>query len=74
MTGSWALYALAAWVGPQRLHRFVARYGRWLRLGVHDLDRAETWFDRRAVLAVSDHPRQGRTSARERNRRGRASS
>ncbi|MFN0091668.1 MAG: DedA family protein [Acidimicrobiales bacterium] len=52
LVGAWALYALSAAVGPVRLHRFVVRYGRWLRLGEHDLRRAEAWFDRRADAAV----------------------
>ena len=30
----------------------MVRYGRWLRLGPADLDRAEAWFDRRSTRAV----------------------
>jgi membrane protein DedA with SNARE-associated domain len=52
VVGSWVLYGVSAWVGPVRLHGFVARYGRWFRLQVHDLERAEDWFDRRAGAAV----------------------
>jgi len=52
LVGAWALYAVAALVGPDRLHRFVARYGRWFRLETSDLARAEEWFDRRADVAV----------------------
>ena len=52
VVGSWVLYGVAAWVGPARLHRFVARYGRWFRLTVDDLARAEAWFDRRSGSAV----------------------
>ncbi len=52
VVGSWVLYGLAAWVGPVRLHRFVARYGRWFRLTEDDLARAEAWFDRRSGSAV----------------------
>lgn len=52
VVGAWILYAIAAAVGADRLHRFVGRYGRWFGLKPHDLERAETWFDRRASAAV----------------------
>jgi membrane protein DedA with SNARE-associated domain len=52
VAGAWLLYGIAAWVGRERLRRFVLRYGTWLRLGTDDIDRAERWFDRRAVVAV----------------------
>ena len=50
--GALALYAIAGAVGPQRLKALTARYGKWLRLTVKDVERAEQWFDRRAVVAV----------------------
>ena len=50
--GSLVLYGLAAWIGPDRLHRFVERKGRWFGLKPHDMERAEAWFDRRASAAV----------------------
>lgn len=50
--GAWVLYGLAAWVGPDRLHRFVAAKGRWFGVKVPDLERAEAWFDKRADVAV----------------------
>jgi membrane protein DedA with SNARE-associated domain len=50
--GSLVLYGLAAWIGPDRLHRFVGKHGRWFGLKHHDLERAEAWFDRRASAAV----------------------
>jgi membrane protein DedA with SNARE-associated domain len=52
LAGAWLLYGIAAWIGPDRLERFVVRYGRWLRLTNADIARAERWFDRRAVVAV----------------------
>lgn len=52
VVGAWILYAVAAAVGADRLHRFVGRYGRWFGLKPHDLERAEAWFDRRASAAV----------------------
>ncbi len=33
IAGAWLLYGIAAWVGRERLRRFVLRYGTWLRLG-----------------------------------------
>jgi membrane protein DedA with SNARE-associated domain len=52
LVGAWALYGIAAWIGPDRLERFLLRYGRWLRLTPADIARAEQWFDRRANIAV----------------------
>ena len=52
LVGALVLYGLAAWIGPDRLQAFLVRHGRWLRLTNADVDRAERWFDRRAVVAV----------------------
>jgi membrane protein DedA with SNARE-associated domain len=52
LIGSWILYGVSAAVGPDRFHRFVVRYGKWIRLKESDLDRAEHWFDRRSNAAV----------------------
>lgn len=52
MVGAWVLYGISAAIGPVRLHALVVRYGRWLRMGEHDLRRAEIWFDRRSDAAV----------------------
>lgn len=52
LVGAWVLYGISAAIGPDRLHALVVRYGRWLRLGEHDLRRAEAWFDRRSDAAV----------------------
>lgn len=52
VVGSLILYSVAAAIGPARLHRFVARRGRWFGLKPHDLERAEAWFDRRSNAAV----------------------
>lgn len=52
VVGAWVLYGIGAWIGPDRLRRFVVRYGRWFGVKEHDLDRAEAWFDRRAKAAV----------------------
>jgi membrane protein DedA with SNARE-associated domain len=50
--GAWALYGIAAAIGPVRLDGFIVRYGRWFGLKPADLRRAEQWFDRRAGAAV----------------------
>jgi len=50
--GAWALYGVAASIGPDRFRRFVVRYGGWFRITTDDLDKAEGWFDRRAELSV----------------------
>ncbi|HYI62336.1 MAG TPA: DedA family protein [Acidimicrobiales bacterium] len=52
VAGAWVLYAVAAWVGPDRLRAFVVRRGRWFGVKEGDLDKAEGWFDRREDLAV----------------------
>lgn len=52
VVGSWILYGIAAAVGPDRFHRFIVRYGKWVRITERDLDRAEAWFDRRSNAAV----------------------
>jgi membrane protein DedA with SNARE-associated domain len=52
IAGAWALYGLAWWIGPERLERFLLRYGKWLRLTPADIAKSERWFDRRAVVAV----------------------
>ena len=52
LVGAWALYGLAAWIGPVRLEAFLVRYGKWFRLTPADITKAERWFDRRAVVAV----------------------
>lgn len=52
VVGAWILYGLAAWIGPDRLRRFVVSKGRWFGVKEHDLDRAEAWFDKRANAAV----------------------
>lgn len=52
VVGAWALYGIAAAIGQVRLHRFVARYGRWFGVKEADLVRAEDWFDRRSTVAV----------------------
>lgn len=52
VVGALALYGFSAAVGPLRLRAIVIRYGAWIGFGETDLDRAETWFDRRSRSAV----------------------
>lgn len=50
--GAWILYALAAAIGPIRLHAFILRYSKWFGIKEHDLDRSEAWFDNHSGVAV----------------------
>lgn len=52
VVGALVLYWISAAIGPERLHAFVARYGRWFGVKPADLTRAEAWFDRRSEIAV----------------------
>lgn len=52
LVGALVLYGVAAAIGPDRLHAFVVRYGKWFRITPADIERAERWFDQRAVVAV----------------------
>lgn len=52
VVGAWALYGIAAAIGPERLRGFVVRFGSWFSVKEHHLERAEAWFDRRADAAV----------------------
>jgi membrane protein DedA with SNARE-associated domain len=52
LVGAWVLYGISAAIGPDRLHDFLVRYGRWFGVKEADLVRAEQWFDRRSGTAV----------------------
>ena len=52
VVGAWVLYGISAGIGPDRLHSFVVRHGRWFGVKERDLLRAEEWFDRRSGTAV----------------------
>lgn len=53
VVGAWVLYGISAGIGPDRLHSFVVRHGRWFGVKERDLLRAEDWFDRRSGTAVT---------------------
>jgi len=52
VVGALVLYAIAAAIGPERIHAFVVRFGRWFGVKESDMVRAEQWFDRRSNAAV----------------------
>jgi membrane protein DedA with SNARE-associated domain len=52
VVGALVLYAVGAWLGDKRLRQLVNRYGRFLGVHEHDLDRANNWFDRYGSTAV----------------------
>ena len=52
LAGSTAWYVLGRRIGKARLHRWVARYGRWITLSPDDLERADAWFRSHGAWAV----------------------
>lgn len=52
VAGAWVLYLVAAAIGHLRLHALVVKYGRWFGVKPRDLQRAESWFDDHAGVAV----------------------
>lgn len=52
VVGALVLYAIAAAIGPERIHTFVVRFGKWFGVKESDMVRAEQWFDRRSNAAV----------------------
>jgi len=52
VVGAWILYGIAAAVGPDRIHTFLVRYGKWFRLTNDDVAKTESFFDRHAAKAV----------------------
>ena len=48
MVGSWAAYGLGAWGGRPA----IDRWGRYLLLRPHEVDRAHAWFERRGEAVV----------------------
>jgi membrane protein DedA with SNARE-associated domain len=52
LVGALVLYTLGALLGDLRLHQLVLRFGRYVGVHTHDLDRANSWFDRYGPIAV----------------------
>ena len=52
IVGALILYAIASAIGPERIHSFVVRFGKWFGVKESDMVRAEEWFDRRSNVAV----------------------
>lgn len=52
IVGALVLYGIAAWIGPDRLDRFLVRYGKWFRLTPADVAKADRWFDKHSDKAV----------------------
>lgn len=56
VVGALILYAIAAKLGEPRVRSFAKRYGRWIKLGDEDLDKADSWFDRHGDMAALTGP------------------
>ena len=52
VVGATAWYVLGRAWGKRRVHRFIARHGRWVLLDVEDFTRAEAWFERHQKAAT----------------------
>lgn len=53
LLGATFWYAVGRIAGEDRLKRWASRHGRWLTLTPKDIDKADDWFDRYNVWAVS---------------------
>jgi membrane protein DedA with SNARE-associated domain len=45
-------YVAGRWLGEERLHRFLGRFGRFALVYKSDLDKASGWFERHGGTAV----------------------
>jgi membrane protein DedA with SNARE-associated domain len=52
LAGAWGWYEVGRRLGERRLRRWVQRFGKWLTLDAEDVDRAQSWFERRGGAAV----------------------
>ena len=52
LAGAWLWYLVGRAFGAGRLHRLIARHGRWLAMTPSELDRAQVWFGRHGGAAV----------------------
>lgn len=52
LVGAWFWYGLGYWLGRANIKSFLDRYGRFLRVHLSDVERAEKWFARFEGSAV----------------------
>jgi membrane protein DedA with SNARE-associated domain len=52
MAGTYAWYYLGRLVNYQRLQAGAERYGKWIRVSAHDIDRVNDWFNKYGTKAV----------------------
>lgn len=52
LAGTLPWYWVGRRIGRERVHRWVARHGRWLTVSLDELERAERWFARWGGHAV----------------------
>ena len=53
LVGAWILYGIARWIGPDRLARFLVRYGKFAAASPTTTStERRRWFERREVVAV----------------------
>jgi membrane protein DedA with SNARE-associated domain len=52
IAGAYFWYVVGLWIGEERLKNIADRYGRWLTLSRHDIDKADDWFDEHGHKAV----------------------
>ena len=52
LIGAWLLYGISAAIGPERLDKFLVRFGRWFRLTPADVAKSNAWFDKHSSVAV----------------------
>lgn len=52
VAGAVILYYVGRLLSVERLERIVEKYGKWLRLTIDDLHKADAWFDRYGIWAV----------------------
>ena len=52
MAGNYLWYAFAKWLGMERFHPFIDRWGRWLTITWPEVKRAEKWFDEHGSFFV----------------------
>lgn len=52
LAGGLFWYGIGRWIGEERLKSLADRFGRWMTVSRHDIDKADEWFDRHGHKAV----------------------